>query len=153
MMSEELLSITGGCLCGAVRYESTEPPNNGGYCHCKMCQKGVGGLHTVMVMFSESSFRFTAGQPKFYASSEMLKRGFCEHCGSGLVGIYEGYPNVVVGIGTLDNPEDWSVEQEGWFGHCYVADKVPWERISDDLTRHEQNIPGEAVAQFKASQT
>jgi hypothetical protein len=101
-----------------------------------------------VVFVPESGFRFTAGQPKFYASSEMAKRGFCENCGSSLVHIYEGFSNVVVFIGSLDHPEQWSVEQEGWFGHCYVADKVPWETISDGLTQHETNIPGAAVDQW-----
>ncbi len=38
-MSDKTMPITGGCMCGAVRYEATEPPQEVGYCHCRMCQK------------------------------------------------------------------------------------------------------------------
>ena len=83
----------------------------------------------------------------------MLRRGFCESCGSSLVGIYEGYSNVIISIGSLDHPEEWSVEQEGWFSHTYVADKIPWEKISDALTQHEKNFPGGAVENWTQSET
>ncbi len=129
-------------MCGTVRYESMEPPDNGGYCHCTVCQKGSGGLHTVMIVVPESGFRFTKGEPKYYYSSELLRRGFCTNCGSTMVGIYEGDPHVVVSMGGLDHPEDWPVDQEGWWGHVYVADKVPWEIIADGLPQVVQNRSG-----------
>ncbi len=141
-MSRARLPITGGCLCGAIRYESTLPPDNGGICHCSICRKGGGGLHTVILTVPDSGFRFTKGQPKYYQSSEELRRGFCPECGSGLIGLYVGDPHVIIAIGTLDHPEDWPLEQEGWMGHVFVADKVPWEVISDGLPQLDQNRPG-----------
>ena len=82
-------------------------------------------------------FRFTKGEPKYYQSSEIARRGFCSDCGSGLVGMFDGNPNVVVAIGSLDHREEWPVDQEGWWGHAYVADKVPWEIIADDLPQDD----------------
>ena len=102
-----------------------------------MCQKGSGGLHTVMIFVPRSGFRFTKGEPKYYQSSEIARRGFCSDCGSGLVGMFDGNPNVVVAIGSLDHREEWPVDQEGWWGHAYVADKVPWEIIADDLPQDD----------------
>ena len=140
-MTDSKLPITGGCLCGAVRYESTEPPTDGGYCHCTMCQKESGGFHTVMIAVPESGFRVTKGKPKFFASSETGRRGFCQECGSPLIGLFVGIPSAVINVGSLDHPEHWPVNQEGWFGHFYVDSKIPWEIIGDDLPQENGYDP------------
>jgi hypothetical protein len=140
-MAEKHIPITGGCLCGAVRYESTKPPVNGGYCHCRMCQKASGGLYTAWVEFSASEFRFTKGEPKLYRSSGWGQRGVCAACGSSLAFIYDENPAPVIFIGTLDHPDDWPLTQEGWSGHAYVDDKVSWHVISDDLPQFALNYP------------
>ena len=140
-MNDEI-KITGGCLCGAVRYESTEPPTNGGYCHCSICQKLSGGFHAVTLQFPSSVFRFSKGEPNYYRTSELQKRGFCPECGSPVVAVYEGDSNVFILVGSLDHPEDWSVAREGWWGHIYVADKIPWEAISDGLPQVDQSLAG-----------
>lgn len=136
------IKITGGCLCGAVRYEATEEPVNGGYCHCSLCQKISGGFHTVMIKFPNSGFSFTKGEPSYYHTSELQKRGFCAGCGSSIVGVYEGDSNVFIAIGSLDHPENWSMDREGWWGHIYVADKIPWETIADGLPQVDETISG-----------
>ena len=138
-MSDSRLPITGGCLCGAVRYESSEPPTDGGYCHCGMCRKAYGGLFGILVDFRDSAFRFTRGAPKFHKTSEWGKRGFCAECGSPLVVQYEGEPAFSLVVGSLDKPDDWSVVNEGWWGHVYVEDKVAWHAISDGLPQHKQS--------------
>ena len=140
-MTEKHLPITGGCLCGAVRYESTEPPVTGGYCHCRMCQKAYGGLFCAWVQFRASGFRFTKGEPKLYRSSEWLQRGVCSTCGSPLVVIYDEDPNPVVFTGSLDHPDDWPLTQEGWSGHAFVNDKVSWHVISDDMPQFATSHP------------
>src|SRR5262245_18585152 len=48
-MANQHFPVTGGCLCGAVRYESKEPPTEGYYCHCTMCRKHYGGLFAAAV--------------------------------------------------------------------------------------------------------
>ena len=140
-MSENHVPVTGGCLCGAVRYESTEPPVFGGYCHCRMCQKSCGGLYMGWLQFSDSSFRITQGEPQLYRSSEWLQRGSCATCGSPLIVIYDDDPDPVIYIGSLDCPDDWPLTQEGWWGHAYMDEKVSWHVISDDTPRHAQNYP------------
>ena len=105
-MREKHLPVTGGCLCGAVRYESSMPPVTGGYCHCRMCQKGSGGLFSAWVEFRPEGFRFTKGEPKLYRSSEWLQRGVCSTCGSPLVVIYDEDPAPVILIGSLGHPDD-----------------------------------------------
>ena len=140
-MTEKHLPVTGGCQCGAVRYESTEPPVTGGYCHCRMCQKAYGGLFSAWVEFRPAGFRFTKGEPKLYRSSEWLQRGVCSTCGSPLVVIYDEDPNPVVFTGSLDHPDDWPLTQEGWSGHAFVNEKVSWHVISDDMPQFALNYP------------
>ena len=140
-MEEKHVPVTGGCLCGALRYQSTEPPVNGGYCHCRMCQKISGGLYTAWLQFSQSSFRFTQGEPKFYRSSEWLQRGSCPTCSSQLIVIYDEDPEPVIYIGSLDHPDDWPLTQDGWWGHAYVDEKVSWYEIPDDAPQYALNYP------------
>jgi len=72
MGSEARIPVTGGCLCGAVRYESAAPPNLVGFCHCRMCQKAYGGLFAIFADFPGDAFRFTSGEPRYYRSSEWI---------------------------------------------------------------------------------
>ncbi len=62
MMGEKTMPVTGGCLCGAIRYESTEPPNWVVSCHCRMCQQASGGLFCLGVEFTGEAFRYTKGE-------------------------------------------------------------------------------------------
>ena len=87
-MTDKTMPITGGCMCGAIRYEATEPPQQGGYCHCRMCQKWTGNLFMSYAMFRSASFQFTQGEPKFYQSSALVERGFCANCGTQLCDRY-----------------------------------------------------------------
>ena len=77
--------FTGGCLCGAVRYECTEPPLSAGTCHCRECQQWTGSAYNAFVGFPTSALRFTKGKPKiFNAPSGIKELGFCSDCGSPL---------------------------------------------------------------------
>ena len=90
---------TGGCLCGAVRYEVSEPPQKSGYCHCRMCQKASGAPCTVGVYFAKQALRITRGQPTFYRSSNVAERGFCRNCGSQLLYLPIGSKSIVGNVG------------------------------------------------------
>lgn len=98
-------NITGGCLCGAIRYESTARPDKSGYCHCRNCQKVSGAPVTVGVFFALSSFRYTRGAPKYFQTSEKVERGFCERCGSRLTYRIFDSDQIAVEVGSLDHPE------------------------------------------------
>lgn len=128
--------LLGGCLCGAVRFESKEPPTRGYYCHCTKCQKAYGGLFSATVRVPGSGFRFTKGNPKYYRATTVAKRGFCAECGSPMPFFYEGNPDVWIKIGTLDHPEDWPMTKDASWGpseHIHADDKISWEQIGDAL--------------------
>jgi len=135
-MTIQQVPVTGGCLCGAVRYESKEPPTGGGYCHCRICQRSGGGLFNASVSFPGPAFGFTKGEPRYYRASSFAKRGFCVECGSPLVFIYEGNPHVWIKIGSLDHPEDWPMTKDATWGrstHAHTDTKIPWYEIRDSL--------------------
>jgi len=130
IMAEKTMLITGGCLCGTVRFEATEPPSNVGVCHCRMCQRSSGGPHMVWAFVRRDAFRFIRGAPAYYRSSEHGERGFCGSCGSPL--IYRDRTETIgVPVGTLDNPADWPPD----LGHGGMESRVPWDMITDDLPR------------------
>ena len=74
-MSEKIMPITGGCLCGAVHYEVSEAPFSVCYCHCRICQQTSGSVATVGAVFRKVTFRFTRGEVmlSFISSGGFLK--------------------------------------------------------------------------------
>ena len=85
--------LTGGCLCGDIRYEVQESPYWGGYCHCNMCKRALGSPFGAFSNFRKRTFKFTQGTPMLYRSSESIERGFCGKCGTPLLmQIREGTP-------------------------------------------------------------
>jgi hypothetical protein len=121
-MKDKTLPVTGGCLCGAVRYQSTEPPDEVAYCHCRRCQKGTGSPYFLGASFPKESFQFTKGEPKYYKSSAWAERGFCAACGTPLVYRYEIHDPYLC-IGTLDHPEEWPPNAS----HSGMESKIPWD--------------------------
>ena len=135
-MGTQHIPVTGGCLCGAVRYESQEPPIEGYYCHCTMCQKHYGSLFGATVKFSKTALRFTKGQPAYYRSSVVAQRGFCSTCGSPIAFLYDALPDVWISIGSLDHPNNWPLTKHASWGqtiHLQVDSKVSWLHIDDGL--------------------
>jgi hypothetical protein len=122
------IPVTGGCLCGAVRYESTEPPVDVAYCHCRMCQKSCGGPSFLGAFIPKAAFRFTQGEPKFYRSSACVERGFCADCGTPLI-FRDLTDTHAIYIGTLDHPEDWPPT----LCHLGMESHIPWDTIHDEL--------------------
>ena len=92
--------ITGGCQCGAVRFRA-EGFGRASICHCRMCQKAFGNF--VGPLVTALGLIWTRGEPKYFASSDKVKRGFCANCGTPLTFEYGGDPEVA--IGALDDPE------------------------------------------------
>jgi hypothetical protein len=101
--------ITGGCLCGAVRFRATEGPIAARICWCRVCQKiGAGGA-TVGAAFKTASLT-VEGTLKDYESTadsgNRMHRRFCPTCGTHLFSEAESRPHLVfVRVGALDDPE------------------------------------------------
>lgn len=121
---EQSEPVTGGCLCGKVRYEARAFLKSAYYCHCRMCQRSNGGPSDVGVFVEEGTLKFTKGEPIWYQSSPFAERGFCGTCGSRLVwrplrGEHPEWINL--SIGCLDQPERVQPIR-----HQGVESQLPW---------------------------
>ncbi len=123
--------MKGGCLCGAIRYCVPGTPFATEYCHCRMCQKSVGGMAVCWMDFRKDQLKWTAGEPAEFASSETARRGFCSACGSSLTFRDTQYPEyITLTIASLDDPNPIVPER-----HIYSESKVRWLNIEDDCKR------------------
>jgi len=125
--------LTGGCLCGGVRYEASEAPFDAHYCHCRKCQKMSGAPVVAAAFLPRDALRFTHGKPKFYKSSPVVDRGFCGDCGTYLLYrplIPEWSDWIIFTIASLDHPERLPPER-----HYGIESHIAWLNIQDDLPR------------------
>lgn len=101
------MTMTGGCRCGAVRYELAGPPARVSVCHCRDCQRSAGAPIVSWAVMSVANLRITQGRPSTFNSSGESIRRFCGTCGTGL--FYENatfLPGLVdVQTMTLDEPD------------------------------------------------
>ncbi len=97
--------LTGGCQCGAVRYVLSAMPDNAHFCHCRMCQKAVGGPFAALAPLPLAHFAWTRGTPARFMSSSVAYRHYCAACGTPLTFGYLHRERIAVTIGSLDEPE------------------------------------------------
>lgn len=135
-MSETSAKLTGGCLCGAIRYECSVPPCDVHYCHCRMCQKAFGNVFAVFGSLPINALSFTQGTPWLYRSSSYAERGFCGACGTPLTFRYLRSDWIAISIGSLDAPERVRPEM-----HWGIESQVAWLAMHDGLPR--QPIEGD----------
>ncbi|RYE59752.1 MAG: GFA family protein [Rhizobiaceae bacterium] len=93
---------TGGCQCGALRFRLDGKPDHVSICHCRMCQKAFGAYYAPLVSTRGTGFSWTRGQPKYFHSSNHVRRGFCDNCGTPLT--YEAADGIAVSAGAFDDP-------------------------------------------------
>ena len=124
--------FTGGCLCGAVRYRTSEL-KGAGYCHCRMCQRASGAPVVAWCGAPLGAFEWTKGKPKEYRSSPKAFRVFCAECGAQLGFCrVEAPTEMELNLATLDHPEAVAPRY-----HIYTASQLPWLHIADQLPRYE----------------
>ncbi len=133
--------ITGGCLCGKIRYTVSQPLQNIIVCHCTHCQKasGSGAMHNAVV--PTSAVTFTSGAPKVFAdtaaSGNILNRYFCGDCGSPIYSQRAKMPEVMVlRVGTLDDSNDMKTVMNIWTNSAR-----PWMHIDPGTDCHPENRP------------
>jgi hypothetical protein len=97
--------LTGGCQCGAVRFALYAQPGRIGLCHCRMCQKQVGGPFIALAEVAHEDFAWTRGQPASFRSSSIAERDFCAACGTPLSYRAIGGPKIELTTGSFDEPQ------------------------------------------------
>jgi hypothetical protein len=96
---------TGGCQCGAVRFAVYVQPEKISLCHCRMCQKAVGGPFVVLAEVPWGDFAWTRGQPATFQSSSRAARDFCAACGTPLSYRQLAGPVIELTTGAFDDPK------------------------------------------------
>ena len=135
---------TGGCLCGAVRYESVGEPLFSLLCHCRDCQHQSGGAYVAAMRVPAAGFRITKGEPKVYVSASdagnEVMREFCPECGCPLFIRVSARPDIVgLRVGSLDEPGEFRPEAD-----IFVKSAQPWDYMNPDLPKYQTYPPGRA---------
>jgi hypothetical protein len=134
-VSEVSLPITGGCNCGAVRFEVTEPFQASMYCHCTRCQRRTGTSASVNGRTTPDAFRIVQGADQIRAWDPPgggAAKHFCGACGSAL---FSRSPDSIgVRLGAVDGDPGIRPSYRQ-----YTAYAAAWEPIPDDgLPRHPE---------------
>lgn len=136
--------ISGGCLCGAIRYSIDAPVKELRACHCRNCQKASGVQGSVNAVVPSAAFRITQGTPKKYTavadSGRTLHRYFCGECGSPIYSQRETTPEtVVVRAGGFDDAGDMKITANIW-----TKSARPWAHLDPASVQHpgQPDAPG-----------
>ena len=76
--------LTGGCFCGAVRFEAEGPEKFACFCHCHSCQHAAGAPVVAWATYPRDTFRVSSGELHTYSSSPGVTRGICAACGTSI---------------------------------------------------------------------
>jgi hypothetical protein len=129
--------LTGGCHCGAIRYEVSGKPVNHALCHCTDCRRASGAPMVGWLMVANEQLAIE-GEPATYASSEHARRHFCIQCGTGLFySNAEMLPGLVdIQSATLDEPESAMPQAQ-----IQVADRIGWMETAHTLPEFDRYPP------------
>ena len=135
--------FTGGCACGAIRYECYAQPLMMFNCHCRDCQRATGGPFVSGLIVVENAFKLTCGTLRYHLTESQAggrhKRGFCGECGSRITGGENADVTTgIVGItaASLDDPSEFQPQMDFW-----VSDAQPWDHMDPRLPKYPQYPP------------
>lgn len=140
--------FSGGCLCGEIRYEGSEPQGSG-HCYCEDCRRSSGTSHCSHMIVSQSRFS-VQGEVRFFESvadsGNMVSRGFCPSCGSPIYSRNSGMPGMVfVRASSLDSPDAFTP------GLIVYASRAPaWGQPRDDLPVFAEMPPAPDMPNLEA---
>ena len=122
--------LTGGCLCGGVRYEVTAPPQSVGYCHCTRCQRRTGTAASAQARLAPGTFRLLSGGElvREYRPPDGFSKCFCSNCGGALWSKDPESDEVMsVRLGMFDPGHGLAPQFR-----AFVSYAAEWEPIPDD---------------------
>jgi hypothetical protein len=133
------MGMTGGCMCGTVRYELQCEPFDCGWCHCRTCQLSSGTPAQAFACVPRGDWNVTSGGGSIrkVQSSSFGQRYFCGECGTPLYVTVDHQPDTLdFSVVTLDDPEAVPPEY-----HIFWSSKIGWFNLDDDLPRHDRFRP------------
>ena len=133
-----MATITGGCLCGKVRFTAEADPTSATICHCKDCQKFTGSAFATLVRMTKNAVRIDGNLKTFSSpggSGKPLLRHFCPECGSSIA---EESPErapdmIILNVGTFDDP---SLARPG--REIFRGDGLRWLHVEGDIPRFDR---------------
>jgi hypothetical protein len=137
-----MATITGGCLCGKIRYSTEVSPKFVSLCHCRDCQKFTGSAFSAVIAWPKAAVEVT-GMLKGFAkpgdSGKPIERFFCPDCGASIMDEAEAVPGLVmIAAGTLDDPS-WVKPTS----QIYCASAQPWLRFdAATAMKRFDKVPG-----------
>ena len=133
-------TITGGCLCGAVRYEARGEPAYAGYCFCNDCRRASGSGYIGFMGFPADALTITGAvlvNSRKLSDGRVSDRNHCAACGSlvygGVVGQVKSH---TIYAGSLDDPSRFKPTMA-----IFAREKAPWVIIPDGLAVYD-GMPG-----------
>ena len=133
------MNLTGGCYCGALRYEVTGDPMFQGQCHCRECQYIAGGSPNMLMGCPEANLKYTQGEPKAFRRKDLespVTREFCPDCGTHIVSKPPGMPAAIIKVGTLDDPSKFTPQMA-----IQLLDKQSFHHVPDGVKTFDR-MPG-----------
>lgn len=130
---------TGGCLCGAIRFEILGPIRNVIHCHCSMCRKAQGGAFATNGIVRATDFRLLSGAENLngYEATPGEVRHFCRICGSPVMSRSDERPDQIrLRLGSIESDIE---ERPG--AHVFVSSKANWDVICDSLPQYDSYEP------------
>ncbi|KAI5464181.1 Mss4-like protein [Mariannaea sp. PMI_226] len=134
-------SVTGGCLCGSVRYQVKFPAdhdwnNSCSTCQCSQCRKNSGSLLARLHGVPASAVTFLSESTlKTFHATPPCARGFCNECGSFLFWRNEEVPEkrIALAVGTFDQEDlkRWGTVLTTAGTHLWCEDEIP--EVTDHL--------------------
>lgn len=136
------MSFSGGCLCGAVRYEVMAEPAIAGHCHCDDCRRTSGTGHGSHLGVPEESFSVN-GEITFFEktadSGNLVSRGFCPTCGSAIYSRNSGMPGLAfIRASSLDDPTVFKPQMV-----VYANRAAPWDVMDASLPAFDDMPPAQ----------
>lgn len=129
------VKATGGCLCGAVRYQILGDLQGVVHCHCSKCRRFHGNFAAYASMpFDYLKLVEERGLKWFRSETDEtpnVHRGFCSECGSSLFWHPKGEDRIAVAAGSLDEPTNLQI-----LGHVWVCQIGDYYQINDDLPKY-----------------
>ena len=128
-------ALTGGCLCGCVRYQAVALPFASDYCHCSKCRKSTGAPVSAWMDFKTEQVEWENKDTLVeFDSSLHIRRGFCNRCGSTLTFRSTDHPQyITLAITSLDIP---ALVRPTY--HIYTDNQLPWFDVNDECKRYPQ---------------
>ncbi len=149
-MPKDQRLLEGGCMCGAVRYQTNGEPSRVLHCHCKSCRHHSGASMATLAVLRPDQVSFTGEARKRYASASGVERAFCANCGTSLTWetTLGEEPIIAIHISSFDDPNQIRPS-----GHSFYGERIQWFDAADELPRYAGFVTGSKPVQFGPAKT